>query len=135
MSVLMRLRRSLSRTFTELLSATELHRETRFHITLPASEFTNDAEKRALLVGETLTVQGVMDCVYRRADGKLILLDYKTDRLTREELNDRMLARERLVARHGEQLSYYVKACVSLFGQTPDEVLIYSLPLGDSIKL
>ncbi len=126
---------SASRTFTELLSATELHRETRFHITLPASEFTTDAEKRALLVGETLTVQGVMDCVYRRADGKLILLDYKTDRLTREELNDRMLARERLVSRHGEQLSYYVKACVSLFGQAPDEVLIYSLPLGDSIKL
>ncbi|MBQ7377868.1 MAG: UvrD-helicase domain-containing protein [Clostridia bacterium] len=124
-----------SRTFAELLAATELHRETRFHITLPASEFTAVGEKRALLAGETLTVQGVMDCVYRRADGGLVLLDYKTDRLTREELNDRALARERLVSRHGGQLSYYVKACVSLFGQAPDEVLIYSLPLGDSIKL
>ena len=76
-----------------------------------------------------------MDCVYRRADGGLVLRDYKTDRLTKEELSDRMLARELLVSRHGEQLSYYVKACISLFGQAPDEVLIYSLPLGDSIKV
>ncbi len=124
-----------SPTFADLLSATEIHRETRFHITLPASEFTADAEKRALLAGETLTVQGVMDCVYRRADGKLILLDYKTDRLTKDELQDPRLARELLISRHGEQLSYYVKACLSLFGQAPDETLIYSLPLGDSIKL
>jgi hypothetical protein len=35
--------------------------------------------------------------------------------------------------RHGEQLKYYALVCEKLFGKAPDEVLIYSMPLGETI--
>lgn len=119
----------------DILSASEVYREARFHVALPAEEFAREPARRESLRGEKILVQGVIDCVFRRADGALVLLDYKTDRLTKEQLRDKLLAKELLESRHGEQLAYYRAACRSLFGQLPDETLIYSLPLGDSIKL
>ena len=124
-----------SELYASLKTARELRRETRFHIFLPAASFTADPDFAGRLEGERLPIQGVIDLFYTDADGKLILCDYKTDRLSREELQDKRLAAELLTERHAQQLSYYALALRELCGRLPDKVLIYSLPLGDAIEV
>ena len=79
-------------------------------------------------------MQGVIDLFYTDAEGKLVLLDYKTDRLTPQELDAPALAAKTLSARHGQQLYYYALAVRALCGRLPDRVLIYSLPLGEAVE-
>ena len=121
--------------FAALTAGGELYREQRFHVRMPAAAFTTDPVRQAAYRDRTVLVQGVMDAVLRRPDGQLWLIDYKTDRLTREERADRTLAAAKLAARHGLQLSYYAQACRDLFGRLPDKILLYSLHLGDAIEL
>ena len=123
-----------SKMYASLASATAIHRETRFHIFLPAASFTQDASFAEQLGDERLPVQGVIDLFYTDAEGRLILCDYKTDRLTPAELASPALAAKTLSARHGRQLSYYALALEALCGRKPDKVLIYSLPLGEAVE-
>ena len=118
-----------------LLAGGRLYREMRFHVRLPAAAFTDDPVKKAAYANETVLVQGVMDGVLVREDGEIWLFDYKTDRLTDYEKTHRAAAEEKLCGRHRLQLSYYAEACRAIFGRTPDRVLIYSLPLGDTVEV
>lgn len=118
----------------EMHGAAKLWRELRFNVLLPARNFTTDPDKRRALGDRQLLVQGVIDCLLQRPDGSLWLVDYKTDRLTPEELADPRLAAEKLTARHRLQLSYYAAAVERMFGKRPARILIYSLPLGDTVE-
>ena len=84
---------------------------------------------------ETLFVQGSIDLLLTMPDGRLILVDYKTDRVSNEERANLSLLAKRLRERHGHQLSSYAEAVRDLLGHTPDEMRIYSLPLGASVKI
>ncbi len=121
--------------YRSLKGAARLRRETRFHIFLPAADFTRDAAFATELREEKLAVQGVIDLFYHDAEGKLILCDYKTDRLTPAELESKALATAKLKERHGEQLSYYARALEDICGKRPDKILIYSLPLGEALEI
>jgi len=125
-----------SRLFADIRSAVQVHREFRFNAAVPAANLTADEERRVLFEGDDtrVIVQGVIDIVFETADGHLILADYKTDRLTDFELSHRDAAAKKLWRRHENQLSYYALVCSSLFGRKPDEVYIYSMPLGDVIR-
>ena len=81
-----------------------------------------------------ITVQGVVDCVFR-GENWLVLVDYKTDSMTREEYGNPKLGEEKLIRRHGKQLLYYKEICARLFGEEIKETVIYSTALGKSIKL
>ncbi|MCI9450097.1 MAG: UvrD-helicase domain-containing protein [Clostridiales bacterium] len=121
----------------EIMSAAMVKREFRFNVLLPAADFTADPELREKLCegGESITVQGVFDCVYESNDGRLVLVDYKTDSMSASELRSPELGEEKLKRRHSMQLSYYAKACRLIFGRRPDEIYIYSLALGRKIPL
>ncbi len=119
----------------DILSASAVIRERRFNILLPASNFTEDENLRALIANEMIAVQGVIDLILIGADGSIGLFDYKTDRLTREELSDDALATEKMKRAHGEQLRYYAEAINQLFGQYPDTVAIYSTCAAKLYKL
>ena len=121
--------------YERLRRARRVWREQRFQLLLPAENFTQNEDYARELSGEVLLVQGVIDLFFEAEDGKLILCDYKTDALTREERRDPSQAAKKLIARHERQLSYYAQALEQLCGRRPDEVLIYSLPLGDTIRL
>ncbi len=121
--------------FASLRSARRIWREQRFNILLPASSFTELPESAQKLEGEQILVQGVMDIFFEDNDGNIILCDYKTDRLTRDELENPALAAEKLTGRHGTQLSYYAEALTRMLGKRPAKVLIYSLPLGDTVDI
>ncbi len=120
--------------YRALRHATRVHRETRFHVFLPAAQFATD-EFAAHIKGEQLAVQGVIDLFFYDEDGNIILCDYKTDRLTYEELRDPKKAADTLRARHGQQLSYYARAIAEICGKAPHKTLIYSLPLGAAIEI
>ena len=120
--------------FAEMESAS-LKREFRFNLLLPADHFTAEPVRKKHLAGEQILVQGVIDCLLFYPDGRYVLIDYKTDYLTQEERENSDLAAAKLRARHGHQLAYYGLACEKMLGRKPEKILIYSLPLGDSVAL
>ncbi len=124
-----------STLFARIQKAKRVWREQRFNILLPASDFTAEPKKKALLDGETIAVQGVIDLFFEEENGDIILVDYKTDHLTEEELQDPAKAATKLRERHGEQIEYYTTAISLMCGKAPRERLIYSLPLADTLPL
>ncbi len=124
-----------SALFADMLNAKSLYRELRFNCRLPATLFTEDEAKRAKLCDTGILVQGVIDCLIEDSDGNLHLVDYKTDRLTREELADVNLAEKKLNAKHALQLSYYAMAIKKMFGRAPSTVSVYSMPLGRTVPI
>ncbi len=65
---------------------------------------------------ETVLVQGIIDLFFEE-DGKLILVDYKTDRHVTPEV---------LRERHAAQLAYYARALETARNQPVAEIYIYS---------
>jgi ATP-dependent helicase/nuclease subunit A len=121
--------------YESLRHARRVWREQRFQLLLPADRFTENKDYARELSGEVLLVQGVIDLFFETEDGRLILCDYKTDALSAEERRNPTLAQKKLSERHGRQLAYYAEALVQLCGRKPDEVVIYSLPLGDTVQI
>ena len=110
----------------EILAARSVIREQRFNILLSPEGFTKDKAFLSRIEDERLAVQGVIDLILVDEDGHLCLYDYKTDRLTADELADPALACKRMNDTHGLQLSYYAKAAEELFGRPCDRVAVYS---------
>ena len=124
-----------SRLFAEMKSARRLYRELRFNVRIPATRFTENEEAARAFGERTVLVQGVIDCIAELEDGELLVVDYKTDRLSREELENPEAARLTLSQRHGVQLSYYAMATERMFGKAPSRIEVYSLPLGDTVDV
>lgn len=123
--------------FARMRHASRIWREFRFNASLPAWEFTEDPHLADELrrEGADIIVQGVVDCLFIDADGRAVLVDYKTDRLTDKELADPHLAAEKLIRRHKTQLKYYRAVCAGMFEREIDTCVIYSLPLGREIEV
>lgn len=115
--------------FSEMRAAKHIYREQRFNLELPASEFATDERLKAELAGETVLVQGVIDCFFYDKEDRIVLVDYKTDRLPAS----RAAAEEKLRTAHARQLGYYARAIEAICGRAPEKCLIYALSLGDSV--
>lgn len=115
-----------SRLFSEISTAKQIIREQRFNILLPPDGFTKNPLLLEQIRGESLAVQGVIDLIVITEDDRLCLYDYKTDRLSSEELSSSDLASAKMNALHGLQLSYYAKAAEALFGRPCDVLGVYS---------
>jgi len=74
---------------------------------------------------EYVLVQGIIDVYFEEEDG-LILLDYKTDKVLREQ---------DLVDRYHAQLDYYAQALTRLTGKYVKEKIIYSFALQSEIEV
>ncbi len=114
-----------SEIIDEFLKAKRIIREFRFNIMLPAQEFSTDEK----LENESILVQGVTDCIYENEKGELILVDYKTDRVSEDNYISE------LKRRHTTQLTYYKKACELMFERPLSKVLIYSVPLAKTVEI
>ncbi len=119
--------------FGEMAASPELFREHRFNVRLAADRFTADPTLASELAGETLLVQGVIDCFYADASGRVTLIDYKTDFIPRGM--SRAEAEALLIGRHRRQLAYYKAACERILARPVDRVLIYSFALGDTVEV
>ena len=109
-----------------ILSAKSIVREQRFNVELSAEGFTSDEDLLSMMGDDKLAVQGVIDLIVISQDGSISLFDYKTDRLSRAELDDDTLAAKKMNEAHGLQLSYYARAVELLFGKKCSRVAIYS---------
>ncbi len=116
-------------------SAANIQRELKFGVLTPMRTLTQNKELAKKLGKETLFVQGSIDLLLTMPDGRLILVDYKTDRISDEERANPALLAKRLGERHGHQLACYAEAVRDLLGRAPDEMRIYSLPLGASLQI
>jgi ATP-dependent helicase/nuclease subunit A len=85
-----------------LLASPRVWRELPFSLRIPAEEVHGGQCE-----GEHVLVQGVIDCLFREGD-ELVLLDFKTDRVSQEGI-------EQLAANYRPQLALYRRAVEQLF--------------------
>ena len=81
----------------------------------------------AELSGEKVLLQGVVDCAIVEEDG-IIVLDFKTDRVTEEDLELR-------VAHYRPQVEAYAQALSRIFEKEVRESYLYFLQLNRFVKL
>lgn len=74
-------------------------------------------------------IQGIID-LYFEEGGELVLVDYKTDRVMKNEAGEKELVR-----RYAIQLDYYEKALTQLTGKNVKEKIIYSFALGKGLSV
>ena len=96
--------------------ADKLYKERKFVVGFPVIEGAPD-----------VVVQGIIDA-YFEEDGKLILLDYKTDRIKEGQ-------EDVLVKRYTTQLDYYKRTLEKITGMEVAETYLYSFSLDKEIKM
>ncbi len=124
-----------SELYGQMKKAVTLSREYRFNIKLPAADFTQNPDLREQVKDDYVFVQGVIDCYFRDTDGKLYLLDYKTDRVPKDIRGNTEKETAFFTEKHSSQLSYYKKALERLTGEKVHKTYIYSFALGKVITL
>ena len=85
-------------------------------------------------IGIPQIMQGVIDCVFEDANGRWVLLDYKTDKILPSFKQEDMLLEE-MTERYGLQLKLYADALNKIKHVTIDEKVLYLYDIGQSIEL
>jgi len=108
----------ISKRMAQAAKRKELFLEKPFVLGKPANEIEVDMHS-----GELVLIQGIVD-VFFLEDGKITVLDYKTDRV---------MNKEQLIGRYQTQLNLYAEALAKVFDVQIGEKLIYSFALEDII--
>lgn len=111
---------TLGKRMAAAQKAGTIRREQPFVISQKASEIKKEWGEE-----ESILVQGIIDA-YFVENGKIILVDYKTDRVR---------SAKELVNRYHVQLVYYAQALERLTGMPVEEKIIYSFALGKEITV
>ena len=94
-----------------------LRREYRFSLLRPVRDFaTLDADDAVLL-------QGVVDCFFEE-DGELVVVDFKTDRIGRTQIDER-------AEHYRPQLEAYSMALMRVMGKKVREKVLYFFSVGE----
>jgi ATP-dependent helicase/nuclease subunit A len=108
-----------------LLAAGEVRREVPFSLGVAAAEVHPDLPEE-IADGETVLVQGVIDCLFRDSGG-LVLIDYKTDRAS--------AASSGAAQRHHAQLKLYARAVETITGERIKEKYLYFFSTGAVVSV
>lgn len=111
-----------SELFSRIQASDLVMREKKFTVEVPIGEVYDVADEFA---DEMMMIQGIADCAFLE-DGKLVVVDYKTDHLDSEES-----FREK----YASQVTIYKKALSMSTGYEVKETLLYSFYLGKEIKV
>lgn len=109
-----------SKIWEEMIHAHVVQREKTFYINIPAKEVYNQD------TDEKILVQGIIDLYYISKDNKLVLVDFKTDFV--EKQNEHIL-----IDKYKIQVDLYKRALESATGRKVDRVYIYSTYLEKEI--
>lgn len=110
-----------SNLFINLKNAKEIHKEKPFYININGKKIYKED------IDENILVQGVIDLYYIDEKDNIILVDYKTDYIKKDE--------QELVDKYRKQLSIYADALESALGKKVYKTYIYSVYLGKSIEI
>nr|WP_246027608.1 helicase-exonuclease AddAB subunit AddA [Lysinibacillus antri] len=102
--------------------ARQIHREIPFTMSL-----TDD-------VGDSQIVQGIIDCLIEDADGKWVLLDYKTDKILPSFSQEQAL-KDEMEKRYAVQLRIYSQAIESVLNLQVDEKILYLYNAQKELRL
>lgn len=106
----------------DIREAKEIYKEKPFYLYVPAKEIYDiDSE-------EKIVVQGIIDLYYKDKEGKLVLVDYKTDFV---ENRDKSI----LVQKYENQIECYRKAIEQGTGKKVEKAFIYSIYLDEAIEV
>ena len=112
-----------STLWNKLKIAQEIHKEEPFYISKSAKEIygieNNDDE---------IIIQGIIDLYYRNEEGKIVLVDYKTDYV--EEGQE-----EKLIKKYKEQLYMYKDALEQSLQENVSEIILYSVYVQKEINI
>lgn len=98
----------------------KFYREQQFVMSVPANE-----KNPEWISEEQILVQGIIDAFWEEEDG-FVILDYKTDRIWKEE---------ELVRLYQRQLEYYARALEQAYGKKVKEKYLYSFTMGKAILI
>ncbi len=121
--------------YAEIKTAKNIRREFKFGLFRSASDFTSDEQLSKLVSDKKIFVQGSIDLIIESRDGKILLCDYKTDRISYAERQNPELLLSNMREKHASQMQQYKYAISQIFGKAPDKIYIYSLSLCDAIEL
>ena len=100
--------------------AQKVFKERPFYININANKLIDEE------VSENVLVQGIIDLYFIDEDGKIVLVDYKTDFIKTEI---------ELVDKYKKQLEIYKNALEQALDKKVDEVYIYSVFLNKEIRI
>lgn len=109
--------------FNRILSADKLFREQRFLLEEKAENLYPGISES--IKEKTVIIQGAIDCMFIE-NGKIVLIDFKTDRTNSEQA---------LLNHYAEQLSIYSVAASKMFEMPVSECYIYSLNMNKWIPV
>ncbi len=105
---------------TLMKRAQTIRKEMPFSILLPAQEFYKDCGP-----DETIFLQGAIDCLLEK-DGKLVIIDYKTDRVENGEA---------LAAHYQRQLQIYGESAQKILGKPVVALYLWSFHLKEAVRV
>ena len=110
--------------FAQMRSSSELRREFKFSVLVPAAEYFEEAQE---LPDEEVLLQGVVDCLFDTPEG-LVIVDFKTDRV-------RDGWEHRRAEQYRPQLEAYRRAVREVFGRPVAGCRLYFLQTGRTVEL
>ena len=111
-----------SELFKQLRNAKKVYKEQPFYISIKADEIYGNG------LQDNILVQGIIDLYFIDENGKVVLVDYKTDYVEKGKEND-------LVEKYRKQLEIYKTALQQAFGKNVDKCYIYSVYLEKMIEI
>lgn len=113
----------LSSLYNRIEVASFVEKEFKFMVEFPATFFDSSLDEK--YKSEFVVVQGVVDNIFEE-DGKLVIVDYKTDKV-------KSLAE--LADKYSVQLKVYEKAISKVLKREVSELILYSFELSDMITV
>ncbi len=110
-----------SNLLERILASEKVMREKKFTIEVPISEIYEELSEYT----DEMMIQGIADCAFLE-DGKLVVVDYKTDSLKTEQ---------EFIDKYSSQVLLYKKALSLCTGYEVKETLLYSFNLGKEIAV
>ena len=104
-------------------NASRVEREFSFYTKASATEIFGDGKDAEVLL------QGTMDCFFVEGDGRTVLVDFKTDRVSGADGAKKRSAKYRV------QMKYYKKALTEITGRDVDESYLYFLSCGETVAM
>lgn len=105
------------------LPSERVRREFKFSLLVPADKYFPDTDG-----AETLLLQGVADLFYETDEGKLVIVDFKTDNVTPATSPMR-------AASYAPQLAIYADALSEITGKQAEKKLLYFFATGELIEV
>jgi ATP-dependent helicase/nuclease subunit A len=114
--------------YAEIKTAKKVYRETPFNL----KDYVGRGDSGAATAGnsgEYRLIQGAIDLFFEDKNGKVYVVDFKTDQVHQPD------GGKILIRRHKYQLEYYCKAASEILGKPVDGAYIYSFALNQAVEV